>query len=217
MTATSRVDELRQDLPITRSTAYFQTGSHGPASSAVLETVCEAMKTEAHFGHADRATKAGHLEREEAARGRLARLLNAQSGELAITTNTSRAMQLVLRSIDWQPGDEFVMTSSEHVSTYGASQVLHGEFGVTTRVIPAGQGDRVLLENLSSALCGRTQLVCISHISSPDGRLLPVREATDVAHGRGVPVVVDVAQSVGQIPVDLVQLNCDYAVGSGHK
>jgi selenocysteine lyase/cysteine desulfurase len=126
-------------------------------------------------------------------------------------------MQLVIHAIDWQPGDEFVMTSSEHVGTYGVSHELRDEYGVAVRVIPADRGDVVLLESLASAMSARTKLVCISHISSPDGCALPVRETAGIAHELGAPVVVDVAQSVGQMPVDLAALNCDYAVGSGHK
>jgi selenocysteine lyase/cysteine desulfurase len=197
--------------------AYFQTGSYGPPSNTVLETVSEAMRTEARHGPASPAGRASHIERELAARGGLARLLNVEDDELAITTNTSRAMQLVTHAIDWQPGDEFVMTSSEHVSTYGVSHELRDEHGVTIRVIPADRGDQVLLDRLSSALTERTRLVCISHITSPDGCVLPAREVADAAHGWGVPVVLDVAQSVGQIPVDLASLDCDFAVGSGHK
>jgi L-cysteine/cystine lyase len=147
----------------------------------------------------------------------LARLLNIRDDELAITTNTSRAMQLVIHAIDWRPGDEFVMTSSEHVSTYGVAHELENEYGVQVKVIRADQGDDVLLAALSSALTDRTRLVCVSHIASPDGCLLPVRETAAVSHERGVPVVVDVAQSVGQMPVDLDSLGCDFAVGSGHK
>ncbi|MEM7125315.1 MAG: aminotransferase class V-fold PLP-dependent enzyme [Chloroflexota bacterium] len=211
------VEELRQDLPMTQAVAYFQTGTYGATSNTVLGTVSEAMMTEAHHGPATPLGRASHVEREIDARARLARLLNIPDDELAITTNTSRSMQLVIHSIDWQPGDEFIMTSSEHVSTYGISHELQNEYGVTVKVIPADQGDDVLLESLSGALTERTKLFCISHISSPDGCLLPVRETADVSHEWGVPVVLDVAQTVGQIPVDLAALDCDYVVGSGHK
>ncbi|MBV7334054.1 aminotransferase class V-fold PLP-dependent enzyme [Chloroflexi bacterium TSY] len=211
------VEELRQELPMTREVAYFQTGTYGPATNPVLKTVREVMEAEAHHGPATPAGRASHVEREAVARSQLARLLNVPNEELAIMINTSRAMQLVIHGIKWQPGDELIMTSSEHVSTYGVSHELRNEYGVHVKVIPADQGDDVLLENLSSALTERTKLVCISHISSPDGCLLPVRETADISHEWGAPVVLDVAQTVGQMPVDLAALNCDYVVGSGHK
>lgn len=211
------VEELRRDLPMTRQVAYFQTGTYGPTTNSVLKVVRDTMEAEAHFGPATPAGRESHIQREADARSALARLLNVQDDELAITTNTSRSMQLVIHGIDWQPGDEFVMTSSEHVSTYGVCHELQNEHGVKVKILPADQGDDVLLESLSSALTERTKLVCISQISSPDGCLLPVRETADISHEWGAPVVVDVAQTVGQIPVDLAALNCDFAVGSGHK
>ncbi len=175
------------------------------------------METEAHHRPATPAQSQSHVAREAAARCGLARLLNTQEEELAIVTNTSQSMQHVIRGIRWQAGDELIMTSLEHVSTYGVAHELANEYGVTVKVIESDQGDDVLLESLSAALTERSKLVCISHISSPDGRLLPVREAADIAHDWGAPVVLDAAQSVGQMPVDLAALHCDFVVGSGHK
>jgi selenocysteine lyase/cysteine desulfurase len=110
------------------------------------------------------------------------------------------------------------MTSLEHVSTYGLSYSLTQEHGVTVKVLEAELlSDDALLAELAAALNERTRLICLSHISSPDGRLLPIKEAAAIAHDAGVPVMLDLAQSAGQMPVDLAALDCDFAVGSGHK
>ncbi len=211
------VEQLRQDLPMAREAAYFQTGTYGPASDSVLRAVQETMESEARHGPATPAGRQAHMEREAAARSGLARLLNIREEELGIITNTSQAMQQIVRGIGWQPGDEFIMTSLEHVSTYGLSDVLAQEHSVAVKVIEGDQKDAALLEELASAVSERTRLVCLSHIASPNGRLLPVKEAAAIAHGAGVPVVLDLAQSVGQMPVDICALDCDFAVGSGHK
>ena len=127
-------------------------------------------------------------------------------------------MQQIVRGLIWQPGDEFVMTSLEHVSTYGLSYSLTEEHGVTVKVIEAERlTDEELLAELAGALTDRTRLICLSHVASPNGRLLPVKEAAAIAHEAGVPVMLDLAQSVGTMPVDLQELDCDFAVGSGHK
>ena len=109
------------------------------------------------------------------------------------------------------------MTTLEHVSTYGLSHSLEQEYGVKVKVLEADVEDDVLLADLAAALNERTRLVCLSHIASPNGRFLPVKKAAAIAHDAGVPVMLDLAQSVGQMPVDLQELDCDYAVGSGHK
>ena len=202
---------------MTGEVGYFQTGTYGPASDSVLQAVRETMESEARHGPATPAGRQAHTEREAAARSGLARLLNVHEEELGVETNTSRAMQQIVRGLGWQAGDEFVMTTLEHVSTYGLSYSLTHEHGVTVKVLEADVEDEVLLADLAAALNERTRLVCLSHIASPNGRLLPVQEAAAIAHDAGVPVMLDLAQSVGQMPVDLQELDCDYAVGSGHK
>ena len=203
---------------MTGEVAYFQTGTYGPASDSVLQAVREAMEGEARHGPATTAGRLAHREQEAAARSGLARLLNVKEEELSIDTNTSRAMQQIVRGLDWQPGDEFLMTSLEHVSTYGLSYSLTQEHGVTVKVLEAELlSDDALLAELAAALNERTRLICLSHVASPDGRLLPIKEAAAIAHDAGVPVLLDLAQSAGQMPVDLAALDCDFAVGSGHK
>lgn len=212
------VEQLRQDLPMTGEIAYFQTGTYGPASDSVLQAVRETMETEARHGPATTAGRLAHRDREAAARSGLARMLNVKEEELSIDTNTSKAMQQIVRGLDWRPGDEFIMTSLEHVSTYGLSYSLTEEHGVTVKVIETERlTDEELLAELASALTERTRLICLSHVASPNGRLLPVKEAAAIAHDAGVPVMLDLAQSAGTMPVDLQELDCDFAVGSGHK
>ena len=203
---------------MTGEVAYFQTGTYGPASDSVLQAVREAMEGEARHGPATTAGRLAHRDKEAAARSGLARMLNVKEEELSVDANTSRAMQQIVRGLDWQAGDEFVMTSLEHVSTYGLSHSLTQEHGVTVKVLEAELlTDEELLAELAAALNEHTRLICLSHIASPDGRLLPIKEAAAIAHDAGVPVVLDLAQSVGQMPVDLAALDCDFAVGSGHK
>ena len=201
---------------MTREVGYFQTGTYGPASDSVLQAVRETMETEARHGPATPAGRQSHTEREAAARSGLARMLNVKEEELGIETNTSRAMQQIVRGLDWQEGDEFVITSLEHVSTFGLSYCLEQMYGVKTIVLGEVY-DEHFLGDLAYVLTDRTRLICLSHIGSPNGRLLPVKEAAAVAHKAGVPIMLDLAQSVGQMPVDLRDLDCDFAVGSGHK
>ena len=157
---------------MTGEVGYFQTGTYGPASDSVLQAVRETMESEARHGPATPAGRQAHTEREAAARSGLARLLNVHEEELGIETNTSRAMQQIVRGLGWQAGDEFVMTTLEHVSTYGLSYSLTQEHGVTVKVLEADVEDEVLLADLAAALNERTRLVCLSHIASPNGRFL---------------------------------------------
>ena len=211
------LEKLRESLPITREVAYFQTGTHGPTPDPVLQTVADSMAAESRSGYAIPETSKRLAEEERQAREGMAALIGVESSELGIIRNTSWAMQQVMRGFEWREGDEFIISSLEHVSTFGICVALREQRGVVTRVIEADQGDAVMLEGLKSSLNERTKLVCLSEIASPDGRKLPIRAATDLSHDQEVPVVVDGAQAVGQYPVDVKQLGCEFYVGSGHK
>ena len=210
------LESLRDELPITKKVSYFQVGSHGPPPDSVLATVAEEMARQAHnYGIPSVGAEQGAKEKK--AREGVASFIGAKPGEVALTPNTTQAMRQVSQAMHWSEGDEFMATSLEHVSTVSMGTALEKDVGVTFTVVEADQGDAEFLETLKSTLSERTKLLCISHIASPDGRLLPVAEAAELAHERGVPVVVDTAQSLGQFPVDVPALNCDFMAGSGHK
>ena len=210
------LQSLRDELPITGKVAYLNTGSHGPPPDSVLASVAEEMALQAH-NYGLPSVSAPQGAREKAARDGLASFIGAKPEEVAMTPNTTQAMRQVSQSIGWSEGDEFMVTSLEHVSTVSLGSALQQDVGVTMTVVEADQGDAEFLETLKSSLSERTRLLCISHVASPDGRILPVAEAAELAHERGVPVVVDVAQSIGQFPVDVPALGCDFMIGSGHK
>jgi selenocysteine lyase/cysteine desulfurase len=210
-------EHLRRDLPITETTTYFQTGGHGPTPDSVTGVFCEQMAFWNHQALAGPEMRRALAERHDAARRQLADFLNVKCEELAFTANTSRGEHRVLHGIRWRPADEFVVSSMEHVSIQGACQALRRRYGVVVKVVPADRGDDVLLEALEAALTDRTRLVCLSQVSTMDGRRLPIAEAAPIAHRQGVPLMVDGAQSVGQYPVDVAALDCDFFVGSGHK
>ena len=209
--------DFRKQLPVTNEVAYFQTGTYGPTLSSVLIAVRESMEYEATHGPARPATKAVMMEKEESARDNLAKLLNVNPDELGLGMNTTRSMQRVLRSVNWQQGDEFVTTSLEHVSTADASRGLEEDRGVKVTVVEGDESDAAFLESLDGAISEKTKMLLISHVASPNGRILPVKEATEIAHKKGVPVLVDAAQYIGQFPVDVQSLGCYYLIGSGPK
>ncbi|MEM7114102.1 MAG: aminotransferase class V-fold PLP-dependent enzyme [Chloroflexota bacterium] len=208
---------LRAELPLTKTTAYFQTGTYGLTPDSVTQLVYETLQFMNHSGTSSPDTLRKLHEQEAMAKDKLARFLNVSVPELAWMPNTSQAMHKVLHAMRWEAGDEFIVTSAEHVSMQGACQALERDYGVVVKTIPANGGDEVLLAALEEMITARTKLFCISEVSTMDGRRLPVKHSTQIAHARKVLVLVDVAQSVGQLPVDLTALGCDFAIGSIHK
>ncbi len=209
--------QLREDLPLIRRLSYFQTGSYGPTPDSVLKVVAERMAYQSRYGSASPRMTGVLLDQEHRVRHQLADFLGTQPEQLAWTSNTSQAMQRVLRSVDWQPGDEILVSSAEHVSTQDACRALERHRGVVIWTFAAEEGDDALLSGLETMLKGRARMVCLSQVSNLDGRRLPAREAARLARERGVPLMLDGAQAVGQYPVEIPALGCDYYIASGHK
>ncbi|MGH2652379.1 MAG: SufS family cysteine desulfurase, partial [Actinomycetota bacterium] len=157
----------------------------------------------------------------EGARQKVARLLNAPSPQgIIFVRGTTEAINLVAQTYGRQrvgPGDEVVVTTLEHHSNLVPWQMLCQERGARLRVVPITDRGEIVLEEYERLLGPRVRVVAISHVSNALGTVLPVGLMTDMAHRHGACVVVDGAQAVSHLPVDVGALDCDFYALSGHK
>ncbi len=154
----------------------------------------------------------------EDARRKVGRFIGAEGrGRIIFTQNATSGINLVARGIPWQSGDRVVTTYLEHHSNYlpwlRVAKRRNLEFVV---VKPTPQGI-FNLEDFEVAITDNTKLVAITMVSNVLGVRVPVDEIIDIAHKRGALVLLDGAQAVCHIPVDVSALNCDFLAGSGHK
>jgi cysteine desulfurase / selenocysteine lyase len=157
----------------------------------------------------------------EGARGKVARFLNAASArEIVFVRGATEGINLVAQSFARsvvRPGDEILITGMEHHANIVPWQLLGEQTGAVLRVVPltdAGELDLAAFERL---LGDRTRLVSVVHLSNALGTVNPIRRITAAAHSRGIPVLVDGAQSAPHLAVDVRALDCDFFVFSGHK
>jgi len=211
------ISKLREELPIAKDSYYFLTGSHGPAPTSVLNEFQKQMEFESAFALQGGLYKKEIIDQENNSRAALATFLGVTPAEISITGNTSEAMQKIIRSFRWDINSELVVSSLEHVSTFGICKELSDKFGVIVKTVKADVEESKFLETFKESLSDSTKLVIISQIASPDGRLLPTANVVKIAREKGIPVAVDAAQSIGQFPVDIKEIKCDFLVGSGHK
>ncbi|MDQ1695560.1 MAG: cysteine desulfurase / selenocysteine lyase [Frankiaceae bacterium] len=157
----------------------------------------------------------------EGARASVARLLGASSPEdIVFVRGTTEGINLVAQSLGRQTvgqDDEIVVTTLEHHANIVPWQMLAKEKGAKLRVVEVDDSGQVLLDHYASLLNPRTRIVALSHVSNALGTVLPVEQMIAMAHKLGVPVVVDGAQSVAHMPVDVNALDADFYVFSGHK
>jgi L-cysteine/cystine lyase len=201
---------VRAELPVLARLAYLNTGTAGPLPRRAAEAVAAWTFRTAEEGRSGTALFEELLAMRERLRGELARLLNAPSESIALTASTTDGCNIVLRGLGIGPGDEVVTTDSEHPGLFGGLVAS----GATIRIAeirdrPAAEA----LAALEAQIGPRTRLVGLSHVSWLTGAVLPLRELA----GRGFPLLVDGAQGAGAIPVDVVELGCDFYTVSAQK
>jgi len=228
MTPPPDLSRFRADFPILgtavhgRPLVYLDNAATTQKPRKVLEAVREFYETfnsNIHRGvhHlSERATRA-----YEAARDRVRRHLNASDPrEIVFVRGTTEAINLVARSFvrpRLRPGDEILITLLEHHSNIVPWQMLREETGAVLRAAPVdGRGDLDLAE-LERRLTPRTRILSVVHVSNVLGTVNPVRRLVEMAHARGIPVLVDGAQAAAHRPIDVRALGCDFYAFSGHK
>ncbi len=221
------VKKIREDFPIlstevyNRPLVYLDNG----ATTQKPRCVVEAERTEYYTLNANVHRGIHYLSQQatdlmELARVRVKDFINAGSvGNIIFTRGTTESINLVASSFGelLGPGDEIVVSEMEHHSNIVPWQLLCERKGTVLRMLPFnddGTLDTVAYENL---LGDRTRLVCVAHVSNVLGTVNPVKELIAVAHARNIPVLVDAAQSVPHMRVDVEDMDCDFLAFSGHK
>ena len=147
------------------------------------------------------------------ARDAAARLIGAAPEDIALTQNTTHGMNLGVASIDWREGDEVISTSTEHPGCLAPLHNLEKRFAVKVILIPPP----VTAQKVEAAMGTRTRLVALSHVDWTSGEVLPLEEICALARDRDVLTLIDGAQSVGNIAVDVPATGADMYAFTGHK
>jgi cysteine desulfurase/selenocysteine lyase len=157
----------------------------------------------------------------EAARGKLARFVNArEEREVIFTSGTTESINLVMHGYGRKfigAGDEIILTTLEHHSNIVPWQMLAEEKGAKIRVVPINDAGELLVDEYEKLFNEHTRFVGLSHVSNALGTVNPVKAMIAFAHARGVPVLVDGAQAAPHLAIDVRDLDCDFYAFSGHK
>jgi cysteine desulfurase / selenocysteine lyase len=222
------VYQVREDFPILKlpmrgkPLVYLDNAATSQKPQTVIDTLTRYYTEENANVHrgvyllSERATRA-----YENARLTVQRFINAASPrEIIFTRGTTESINLVASSYGrkhLKPGDEVVISWMEHHSNIVPWQMLCEETGAILRVVPINDAGELLLEEYEKLLNPRTRLVSIVQVSNALGTINPVREIIALAHRWNVPVLVDGAQAVPHLKVDVQALDCDFYAFSGHK
>ena len=222
------VERVRRDFPILERTVngrplvYLDSGASSQRSIAVIRAVDEyETNSHANIHRGVHALSQAATEAFEGARERVRRFLNARSTkEVIFVRGTTEAINLVAQAYarpTFKPGDEIIVSALEHHANIVPWQMVCEQTGCTLKVAPINRRGELLFDEFTRLLSPRTKLVAIAHVSNALGSILPVKRVVDAAHAVGAVALVDGAQAVPHLHVDVRALGCDFYAFSGHK
>lgn len=222
------VADIRADFPILsrrvhdKPLVYLDNGATTQKPGCVIDKIREmycSVNANVHRG-AHFLSQAATFE-HEASRKTVQEFIGAASAnEVVFTRGTTEAVNLIASSFCREfckPGDEVIVSAMEHHSNIVPWQLQETISGIKLRVLPISDDGEILLEELEKLISSRTKLISITHVSNVLGTITPIEKIIEIAHRYDIPVLVDAAQSVQHIPVDVQRMDCDFLVFSSHK
>jgi cysteine desulfurase/selenocysteine lyase len=222
------VARIREDFPILQQKVhgkplvYFDNGATSQKPRAVIDALARYYSAENSNIHrgvhylSERATAA-----YEEARSKIRGFINARNNqEIIFVRGTTEAINLVTQSYGrtfLKAGDEIIISAMEHHSNIVPWQMLCEQVGAKLRVIPINHDGEIVMDEYRRLLNERTKFVSVTHVSNALGTIAPVKEIVALAHERSIPVLLDGAQAVPHLRVDMQDLGCDFYAFSGHK
>ena len=213
----TRLDALRAQLPAVLTTGYFNTGSNGPIPSVAYEAADAATRHELDRGRIIPGTYEGNRDRNRGVAALAAGMFGAGADEIALTHSACEGLNAAMMGLTWDRGDEVVTTTEEHPGLLLPLGLLAHRHGVVTRFANIGDGGSDVVAALAAQITSRTRVIALSHVLWSTGAVLPLRDIADLARENELLVVVDAAQSAGQVPVDLHALGVDAYAMAGQK
>lgn len=208
-------NELRKQFPQPTNEVFFNNGTIGPMPSPVVRRVVESMEDL----NKTMGRRAGYGPEIEI-RKQIARIINCSAEEISLTQNSHMAMNKISMGLDLQPGDEIVQTDQEHPGGECGWLVCGKRYGVVQKKVKIPippNNPKEIIQRFAEAITHSTKVLAIPHITSTLGLLLPVKEIVQMYRAKGIFTVLDGAQAVGQVKVDVKDIDCDAYFTSLHK
>ncbi len=223
------INKVREDFPILQREVYGKPLVYLDNAATTQKPLCvlDAMRQEYLNVNANVHRGVHYLSQQatdlhEAAREKVRQFINAQkTEEIVFTRGTTEAINLVASSFcesQMQEGDEVLVSDMEHHSNIVPWQLQAEKRGIVVKHLPiTDDGRLVSCDKIATYVSERTKLISIAHVSNVLGTINPVKDIIRVAHERGVPVLIDGAQSAPHMKIDVQELGCDFFAFSGHK
>jgi len=209
------LNKLREETPGAESAVYLNNASCSLMPQPVVDTVQDYFALEARIGGFPAVAE--KAEAHEAVYGSVARLIGAQPGEIALMGSNTLAWTSVFYGMKFSEGDRILTSRSEYGANYVAFLQMQKRTGCIIDVIPSGNSGATSPTALEQMLDERVKLIAVNWIPTNGGLINPAAEIGRVANRHNIPYLLDACQAVGQMPVDVSDIGCDYMTSAGRK
>ncbi len=206
------IDEVRSNLPVTKKYVYLDHAAVGPLPECVVDAV-KTCTVEKFYGD---VFWENWEKTAETTRQAIAGLLNANKEEIALIPNTSEGLGIIGNGLKYLPGENIVTSNLEFTSNLFVWQALCKRYDMEFRAVKAKK-EVLELDDFEKMINKKTRLVAVSHVQFSNGFKIDLNKLSDIAHENGAYVITDAVQSVGQMPIDVKQLEVDFLACSGYK
>jgi L-cysteine/cystine lyase len=215
-----KIKAIREQMPATSAVHYLNTGTNGPLPKLAVDAMQKEIEKEFREGRYLPFIKELYADMD-IVRNHLSGMLGASYEEIALTQNTTEGLNIILWGLRWKPGDEVITTSMEHPSGLAPLALIKSRYGIVVKYVDVEYGEKYdeskFLFDVEQMITDKTRLLLISHVSFSTGLTFPLKKITDLCHANNVYVLVDGAQGVGAIPVNMHELGVDFYAFTGRK
>lgn len=216
----SKIEQIRDELPAIKSCVYLNTGTNGPICRASAEAMREEAEKEYLEGRYLPFIE--DLYREmDVTRSMVGDFIGADHKEIALTHSATEGMNIVLWGINWQRGEEIITTNREHVAGLAPIALVKQRFGLNVKYLEVEYGqeydEEAFLDRFRQSITSRSRLLVVSHVSFSTGLTFPLKRLSNICHENGMYILVDGAQGAGATPLDVHDCGVDFYSLAGRK
>lgn len=211
------IQQIREDTPLHESYAYFDTAAASAPPRQVIDNMTDYLKKTSSLGTYLPSFRKEVYAKVDEIREKAADLIGASSNEIAFTKNGTEGINFVANGLKWNQGDEVILADFEFHSNFVPWLRLQKEGNISLKILKTDKSGVISVEELTQLISPRTRLITVSHLPNASGAIQPVKKICDMAQKHGILTLVNASQTLGLVPIDVKELNCDFLSACGRK